>query len=181
MTLETERLILREFQETDFEAVHEYGSDPEVVRYLEWGPNTEHDTRNYLQSQIAQQDQQARRVYGLALVLKTSGGLIGACGIHIARPEHKEAFIGYVLNKNYWNQGYITEAARRVVQFGFENLGLHRIYATCDPANVASARVMEKVGMKREGQLREHKLAKGRWRDSLLYAILEQEYRKMMR
>ena len=65
--------------------------------------------------------------------------------------ENKEGEIGYILNRRYWNQGYMTEAARKVVSFGFEQLGLHRIIATCDPANIGSYRVMEKIGMQREG------------------------------
>jgi len=71
----------------------------------------------------------------------------------------------------------MTEAAQIIVGFGFEELSLHRIYATCDPANVRSAKVMEKLGMRWEGHFREHQFVKGTWRDSLLYAVLEHEWR----
>jgi len=175
MIFETERLTLREFQESDFEAIHLYASDPEVVRYLEWGPNTEEHTRSFLETQLSQQNSQPRKIYNFALVLNINGKLIGSCEISISQPEHKQGFIGYVLNKNYWNHGYMTEAAKRITQFGFEQLKLHRICATCDPANTASYRVMEKIGMKYEGLLRQHKLVKGKWRDSFQYSILEQE------
>ena len=83
----------------------------------------------------------------------------------------------YVLNRNFWNKGYVTEAVKRVIDFGFSELGLHRIYATLAPENVTSVRVLEKAGMRREGHLREHKYIKGEWRDSLLYAIFESERR----
>lgn len=175
-TLGTERLSLREFEESDLQAVHEYASDPKVVRYMGWGPNTEKDTREFLQRAFEQRQKQPRSGYGLAVILKAESRLIGSGGIHIANPDHKEAELGYCFNRYFWGQGYATEAARAFVAFGFEELGLHRIYATCDPANVASARVMEKIGMQREGHLREHRWMKGRWRDSYLYAILEQEW-----
>ena len=175
-TLETERLILREFEESDLQAIHEYASDPEVVRYMEWGPNTEKDTREFLQRAFDQRRKQPRTDYGLAVILKAETGLIGSGGIYIASQAHNEAELGYCFNRRFWGHGYATEAARAFVAFGFRELGLHRIYATCAPANAASARVMEKTGMQREGHLREHRWQKGRWRDSYLYAILEREW-----
>ncbi|UCB43519.1 MAG: GNAT family N-acetyltransferase [Dehalococcoidales bacterium] len=175
MILETKRLILRELQESDFKAVHAYGADPEVVVYMPFGPNTKDDTKEYLKRVLNQQKEQPRIVYTLALVRREDNKLIGSCSILVRSESNKEAEMGYILNRSYWNHGYITEAAKRLLRFGFEQLGLHRIYATCDPANVASFKVMEKIGMKREGLLRQHKLQKGKWRDSFLYSILEQE------
>jgi RimJ/RimL family protein N-acetyltransferase len=92
-------------------------------------------------------------------------------------PIHKQAEIGYAINRKFWNQGYMTEAARRIIRFGFEELGMHRIFATCDPENTGSYRVMEKNGMQREGILRENLQIHGRWRNSYSYSMLEQEYR----
>ena len=175
-TLETDRLFLREFEEDDLQAIHEYASDPKVVRYMGWGPNTEKDTQKFLQRAFEQQRNQPRTDHDLAIILKAENHLIGSGGLYIGNPIHKEAELGYSLNRRFWGQGYATEAARAFVAFGFEELGLHRVYATCDPANVASARVMEKIGMQREGHLREHRWMKGKWRDSYLYAILEQEW-----
>lgn len=175
-TLETERLTLREFEESDLQAIQEYASDPEVVRYMEWGPNSEEDTRAFLERTLEQRRKRPRVEYGLAVILKSETKLIGSGGITIASSVHKEAELGYSFNRRFWGQGYATEAARAFVAFGFEELGLHRICATCAPANVASARVMEKIGMRREGHLREHRWIKGKWRDSYLYAILEQEW-----
>jgi ribosomal-protein-alanine N-acetyltransferase len=175
-TLETERLVLREFEESDLQAIQEYASDPEVVRYMGWGPNSEDDTRAFLKRALEQRRQQPRVEYGLAIILKAESRPIGSGGITIANLDQKEAELGCCFNRHFWGQGYATEAARTFVAFGFEELGLHRIYATCDPANVASAHVMEKIGMQREGRLREHRWRKGRWRDSYLYAILEQEW-----
>jgi RimJ/RimL family protein N-acetyltransferase len=175
--LYTDRLILRDFEETDWLAVHEYGSDPEVVRYMLFAPNTEADTRDYISRKLTQQKEEPRRSYDLALITRREGRLIGACGIYVHSPQNREGWIGYILNRGFWGQGYMTEAAQRIVGFGFEELGLHRIYATCDPANVRSTKVMEKLRMRWEGHLREHQFAKGTWRDSLLYAVLENEWR----
>jgi ribosomal-protein-alanine N-acetyltransferase len=176
LLLETERLILREVKEEDWQSVHEYGSDPEVVRYLTFGPNTEDETKAFISRVLANQKEQPRLSYSCALVIKSTNKLIGICAIHVVSVENREGEIGYGLNRVYWKKGYMTEAARRVVMFGFHELGLHRIYATCEPANTRSYRVMEKIGMKREGYLREHKLMKGTWRDSLLYSVLACDY-----
>lgn len=95
----------------------------------------------------------------------------------MANPDNREGWLGFCLNRHFWGKGYGTETANALLRFGFQQLDLHRIYATCDPSNNASAHVLEKIGMQREGHLREHKWAKGRWRDSLLYAILESEWK----
>jgi RimJ/RimL family protein N-acetyltransferase/GNAT superfamily N-acetyltransferase len=179
VTLQTERLILRDFQKEDWQVVHEYGSDPEVVKYMPFGPNTEEETKAFIQKTLAKQKEQPRLSFNFALVNKQDNKLIGACEIRIKSVENKEGEIGYILNHRYWNQGYMTEAAHAVMAFGFEKFGLHRIIATCDPANSGSYRVMEKLGMQREGCLREAKLFKGVWRDFLLYSILEKEWRNL--
>jgi RimJ/RimL family protein N-acetyltransferase len=172
----TERLVLRDLTEDDQKAVHSYASDPEVVRYMDWGPNTEQETVNFIQRSIAAQKEQPRTNYTLATVLKADNTLIGSCGIHISSPENKEGWIGYCLNRHYWGQGYATETASALVGFGFAQLSLHRIFATCVPANTASAHVLEKTGLKLEGHLREHRWVKCVWRDSLLYATIDREW-----
>ncbi len=138
-----------------------------------WGPNDEEQTRVFIAHAVAQAAMQSRQMYTLAVVRKAGGRLIGACDLRIQSVENREGDIGYVFSRDAWGQGYATEAAQTVIDAGFRQVGLHRIYATCDPQNIASARVLEKSGMQREGHLRQHKLSKGRWRDSLLYAVLE--------
>lgn len=177
--IRTQRLLLRDFEKTDWKAVHSYASDLEVVRYVDWGPNTEEETKNFIHQAVACQKEQPRRNYTLAIVLKTENRLIGGCGIHVSNPDNQEGWIGYCLNRSFWGQSYASETANVLLKFGFDQLKLHRIFATCDPANIASAHVLEKIGMKREGHLREHKWAKGKWRDSLLYAILDYEWKQL--
>lgn len=161
LTLETDRLILREFRVEDCHDVQEIG---------------EEYSKSFIKTVLAQQKEQPRVSYQFALINKPDEKLIGHCGFYIKSIENEAGEIGYALNRSYWNQGYMTEAVRRVVDFGFTQLGLHRIYSSCDPGNIGSYRVMEKLGMKREGYLREHTLWKGIWRDSLLYAILDKEW-----
>ncbi len=177
----TKRLVLRDFEEKDWMSVQHYACDPEVVRYMDWGPNTEEASREFAQRAIARQKERPRRDYTLAIVLERQGKLVGGCGVRVSKSENREGWIGYCLNRDYWGKGYATEAAKALLKFGFDHLDLHRIFATCDPRNVTSARVLKKMGMKREGCLREHKWAKGEWRDSLLYAILKREWKQSYR
>ena len=157
----THRLILRDYQLTDFEGIHAYAADPEVVRFMTWGPNTPEDTRAFIQLAISQQGVKPRANYHFVAALKTKGQIIGGCGIHIEQSENRAAYIGYGFNRHFWGQGFATESAQALLKFGFEQLNLHRTWATCDPQNFASARVLEKIGMTCEGRLREHKWNKG--------------------
>jgi RimJ/RimL family protein N-acetyltransferase len=177
--IKTERLFLRNLEVNDWQAVNEYASDPEVVRYMDWGPNTEKETKEFIQRAMSTRNEKPRRMYTLAIVVEQEDRLIGSCGINVSNPENREGWLGYCLDRNFWGKGYGTEVARGLMDFGFTELALHRIFATCDPGNTASAHVLEKSGMTREGCLREHKWSKGKWRDSYLYAILEHGWKPL--
>jgi [ribosomal protein S5]-alanine N-acetyltransferase len=174
--IETNRLLLREFELEDEKDIHQYASNPNVVRYLPWGPNNIQDTSEFLIRSLKFQDDIPRYHYEIAVVNKQSNCLIGACGIHVDKPADDEGWIGYCYDEIAWGHGYATEAAKAIIHFGFTQLNLHRIFATCDSLNIGSSRVLEKSGMVREGRLREHKLQKGKYRDSFIYSILENEY-----
>lgn len=173
MQLETERLIIREILQTDWESIHSYTSMTEVTQHTAWGPNTEENTRDYVEFVLNSQQTQPREGFELAICLKKEGILIGGVGLHI---EKTNAEIGYVLNPVYQGKGYAAEAARAMLGFGFNTLGVHRIYAKCRPNNKASEKVMQKIGMQREGLMREHWFYKGEYHDSCLYSILAKEY-----
>jgi ribosomal-protein-alanine N-acetyltransferase len=100
------------------------------------------------------------------------GAVVGAAHLHQVSEAHRRAEIGYVLRRSAWGRGYATEATRLLLRLGFGPLGLHKIAATCDPENLASARVLTKVGMIQEGHLRDHLLIRGTWRDRLLFAAV---------
>jgi len=174
--IETDRLVLREFRAADEADIHAYASDPEVVRLMIWGPNSPEATKVHLVGVLKAQEQWPRADVGLAIERKTDHRVIGSISLRIKDELNRTADIGYVLNRACWGQGYMLEAARAVLDAAFRQLGLHRVWATCDPRNRASYRVMEKLGMRREAHFRKDVLEKGEWRDSYLYAILAEEW-----
>jgi [ribosomal protein S5]-alanine N-acetyltransferase len=177
MLLTTERLILREFLDTDWQAVLAYQSDPRYLEYYPWWDRSPADVQRFVDEFIDWQEETPRTRYQLAIALPAAGRLIGNCGIRMDGPRATEADIGYELDPAHWGRGYATEAVGALLAFGFRELKLHRVWASCVAENRASARVLEKVGMRPEGRLREKCWMKGRWWDTLLYAILDREWR----
>ena len=176
MQITTERLVLREFGEDDWRAVLEYQRDPLYLRYYPWDDRSEADARAFVEMFCEWQSGQPRRRFQLAILLREDGRLIGNCGIRRKLESDWEADIGYELSPRHWGCGYATEAARAVVDFGFNELGLRRISSWCIADNVASARVLERLGFRQEGRLRRNEYFKGRWWDTLLYALLAEEW-----
>lgn len=174
--LSTERLLLRDFVEDDWPAVLAYQNDPRYLRFYAWTRRTPEDVQAFVARFIAQQEREPRLKFQLAITLPATGQLIGNAGIRIKTAGGHEADIGYELDPQHWGQGYASEAARALVQFGFERLRLHRISAHCLAENTASARVLEKLGMRLEGRLRDAEHFKGRYWDTLQYAILDHEW-----
>lgn len=171
----TERLILREFQPADEADIHEYASDPLVPRFDSWGPNTPQQTHDALKRWLTAQKVWPRDDVHLGAELQRERQLIGSVRLWTVDPANATAEIGYSFNRQYWNNGYATEAASALLNEAFITLKMHRVIATCDTRNVASWRVMEKIGMRREAEFRRDKLQKGEWRNSYLYAILAEE------
>lgn len=178
MQLETSRLVLRDFKATDWKAVHEYAVDPEVVKFMLWGPNTVEETQFFVDMALEKQRDKPRRTYEFAVTLKDGGTLIGAAGLRVNPDEPLVADVGYCYNRKYWRQGYSTEACLRLLEFGFAELGLHRIWATCDSENLGSAGVLAKCGMRQEAHFVQDQQIKGHWRDTLLFAILQEEFER---
>jgi len=137
---------------------------------MTWGPNSLSDTANYLMDVVRRANAKPRTSFTLAVV-DLDGNLIGAAGLKLTDGERRHGELGYVLAKDSWGFGYATEVARCLIAFGFNELGLDQITAICDPENHASARVLEKAGMRFEGTLRDHLHVQGAWRDSQLYVL----------
>ena len=112
----------------------------------------------------------------LAIVDRADDTVAGLCGL-VVKPEQEEGELWYLLAPDRWGRGLVTEAAARLVEHAFADLALHRVWASCLPENPASARVLEKLGFRREGLLRQNLRIHGAWRDSWLYAILADEWR----
>lgn len=151
MRFETERLILREIEESDFEAIHSYASVPENVKFMAWGPNDEDGTREFIKTCIERTKENPRIQYDFAVILKESGKLIGSCGIYL-KDNNRQGDLGYILHRDYWKQGFMLEAMQSVVEFGFNTLKLLKIDCFCFAENYGSKRIMEKLGMKYEGE-----------------------------
>ena len=176
MKLETERLILCDFVKDDWQAVLEYQSDPLYLRYYEWTERTPEAVQEFVGWFLDHQKQEPRIKFQLAIVLKSTNQLIGNCGIRMDKPNALQADIGYELDPKHWNQGYATEAAHAIVDFGFSTFGLHRVWSWCVADNLSSAHVLEKLGMRLEGRLHENEYYRDRWWDTLMYAILVDEW-----
>lgn len=175
MILQTGRLLLREFVAADWPAVLAYQRDPGYLRFQVWTQRTEVDVRTFVQRFLDWQHEEPRRRVQLAVTLRSTGELIGNVGLRQSMSEGRVAEMGYEISPVHWGCGYATEAARAMLVFGFSTRGLHRIHARCIAENIASARVLEKLGMHCEGRLRESEWLKGRWWDVLLYGLLHRE------
>ena len=174
--IRTERLLLREFRPDDFEDVHAYAADPLVARFMDWGPNASAKTETFMGLKLAEQEQWPRDEVTLAMEHVADARVIGSIRLAVSDRPNLTGDFGYSLNSGDWRQGYATEAGRAMLEAGFRRLGLHRIWAECDTANVGSYGVMTKLGMRREGEFRDGRLIKGAWRDRYLYAILADEF-----
>ena len=177
MFLETERLVVREFVPADWQRLYAIESDPEAVRYQSFGPRTPEECRAYVRRCMDDAREQPRSTYDLAVVLRAEDLVIGRVGLQYTGDEPGETMLWYMLDRARWGNGYIPEAARALLDFGFSQLAMHRVWADTDPENAASIRVLEKLGFRREAHLVENAWLHGRWADSLIYAILDREWK----
>jgi RimJ/RimL family protein N-acetyltransferase len=174
----TARLILRPFGPGDLDDLYEYQSRPDVARYLHW------EARDHAQVREALEQQRREVVLEregdwltYAVVLPDTGKVIGEVGLKWLSAEHRQGEIGFVFNPDYGGRGLATEAAEVMLRLGFDNLGLHRIIGSCIAQNAPSARLMERLGMRREAHFVHNEIIKGHWADELVYAILDYERR----
>lgn len=171
MRLTSDRLILREFALRDEADVHRYASDPEVVRYVDWGPNTPDETAARVKTNVEAQHQDESDL-SWAITRHDDDRVIGSAAVWVESSEHSRAQFGYVLARHVWGEGYATEVARALRRYAFGHLRMHRLVATCHPDNAASIRVLEKTGLTCEGRLRDHLRVRGAWRDSMVFAAI---------
>ena len=174
-TLETERLILRPFALADAPEMQRLAGDRDIASTTLSIPHPYENgvAEAWINTHQERFDKGERTIF--AITHGTQGYLIGSIRLKIDK-EFDRAEMVYWIGKPYWNQGYCTEAARAVLMHGFEILGLNRIYATHFGRNLASGRVMQKIGMKHEGCLRQHVKKWGNYEDFETYAILRSEY-----
>jgi RimJ/RimL family protein N-acetyltransferase len=170
--LHTERLTLRPITEADFDGIHRYAACADNLVYMMWGPNSEEDTRAYIKRAMNEK-------HHFAVISKENGDFIGSCGIH-PYDAGAEGALGWVIQRDYWKHGYGTEAGKALLAFGFDELNMRRIIAHCDTENTGSFKLMEKIGMRREGTFLEarpaNKNSEKKYGDEYQYAILKDEW-----
>ena len=177
-TLETPRLLLRPVTLKDAADIYHYSKDPLVAEHVLWDAHENiHQTRAYIRYILRQYKNGEPSSF--AIVEKASRKVIGTIGYMWVSQDNASGEVGYSLSRAHWNRGYMTEALKKVIAFGFEELHLNRIEAQHETTNPASGRVMEKAGMRPEGVLRARVFNKGKFMDVSLYSILRNEWKTL--
>jgi RimJ/RimL family protein N-acetyltransferase len=175
-TLETTRLRLRHFTDTDLLAFMAYRNDPVVARYQSWEDISEKDARAFIQEQKEIQPGVPGQGFQIAIELKETSVLIGDCYFIINELDDRQAEIGFTLSRAYQGRGFATEAVSCFLNHAFLTFDLHRVIAITDCENAAATALLERLGMRREGHFLQNIWFKGKWGDEYLYAILKEEW-----
>ncbi len=174
-TLETDRLRLRWLEERDVDALHQVFADPAVMRYWSSAPLTDLAAAKALLQEI--HDYFARgNLYQWGIALADTDTVIGTVTLAWIEREHRRAGVGFALAKSAWGKGYASEAVARLIAYAFEDLELHRLEADVDPRNEPSLRLLERLGFRREGFLRERYHLAGEIQDSVMLGLLRREW-----
>ena len=179
MKLETPRLILRPFADSDTAAFVAYRCEKEVAKYQSWDvPYPEKEAIAFIAAMKLAKPGILGEWYQLAIELKATGEMIGDCAFCVLADDGKQAEIGFTLAPKHQGKGYGTEAVKRSLDYLFTEYNLHRVRANCDPANTASVKLLQRVGMRCEGHFIKSLWFKGAWTDELWFAILRDEWRR---
>jgi RimJ/RimL family protein N-acetyltransferase len=171
-------LLLREPRYADWPRVHEWGVSEDVCRYQAWGPNSAQATEAafVIDAVATCQIPATERPRFVWFAEHPADGVIGAGELRVHSRAHRQGEISYVVHPQHWRRGYATWIGSRLLQRAFRDHALHRVFATCDPRNVASVAVLRKLGLEHGGRLRHTLLLRDGWRDSDVYSILEPEW-----
>ncbi|WP_395572753.1 GNAT family N-acetyltransferase [Streptomyces sp. BK79] len=170
------RLGLRELTVDDVDAVFAVYGDPEATEHLSFEPRTREQTGHIVARSVAAATAEPRTEYALAVVAPPSGRLVGFARLAMDPHQQRAATMGFALRPDTWGAGYGTETVRLLLALAFEDLSLHRVWGARSPLNAASARTMVAAGMTEEGTIRGHIQKAGHWRDSVVHAILAEEW-----
>ena len=171
--LQTKRLLISPISIADLENIHRLHSLPETDKFNTLGiPENIDETESILNEWIEKNNNGKHKNYTFKIELSESKDFIGLISLNLGKPKFKIAEVWYKLHSDFWKNGYATESLNRILEFGFNELNLHRIEAGCAVENIGSIRVLEKVGMQREGRKREVLPLKNGWSDNFHYAIL---------
>jgi RimJ/RimL family protein N-acetyltransferase len=172
-----DRVVVRRFRLADVAEFVAYRSCARVARFQSWDtPYPREEGERFIRQMMRQHPDTAGEWFQFAVALRPGGQLIGDCAAMPQSDDPRQCEIGFTLASEYQGHGYATEAARLLVGYLFTERGKHRVTASCDARNAASASVLERLGMRQEGHLRQGTWAKGEWTDDLLYGLLHHEW-----
>jgi [ribosomal protein S5]-alanine N-acetyltransferase len=179
LPITTRRLVIREYATTDTAAVQENVRDPDYWEHHATEPPTPEKISALILWAVQEQAVKPRINYYMAAARKDTGVIVGEAVLRLTDPIQRQGEIGFGVARKNWKQGFATEMGAALLHAAFTHFKLHRVYAQCAPENKASIRVMQKLGLGREGMLRDVGHARGRWWSSVIYSILEHEYAKI--
>jgi RimJ/RimL family protein N-acetyltransferase len=171
----TDRLILRDLGPADAEVMMQYRSEPDVSRFQSWEPSSVEQLRSYFEKLARMDPDTPGAWYQLGIALRSSGELIGDCGIHIL-DDPRLAEIGITVAPRFQRRGYATEALRAIVGYLFGKLRKHRISASVDPRNTGSIRLMHRLAFRQEAHMIGSLWFKGQWVDDIVFAMLARDW-----
>ena len=174
--IESERLRIRGFNDSDLAPFMAYRNDPKVARYQSWDSCDEQQARAFIREMESAQPGVPGEWFQFAIESKQTGELIGDCGLRVDEAEPYRAEIGFTLAREYQGRGFASEAVSALLDYAFDTLGLHRVVAIVDCRNAPSVALLERLDLRREGHFVENVWFKGGWADEYLYAVLKDEW-----
>jgi RimJ/RimL family protein N-acetyltransferase len=179
LPIETDRLTLRRYLDTDYDDLLKLQSSPDVTRFLLYDVRTPEQVKESLAGRLADipmdTDGQALTV---AVILRETGQHVGEVTLFVHSAEHRTGEIGFVFHPDFHGRGYAAEASVELLRLGFEELGMHRIIGRLDARNTASANLLKRLGMRQEAHFVRNEFLKGEWTDELVFAMLADEWNK---
>lgn len=171
----TDRLTLRLFTMDDLEDVWAYMRLPEVGRHMLWAARDRDDSREALERMVAETGLEKDGDY-LTLAATLNDAVLGHVELGLVSAEHQQGEVGYVFHPDHQGKGFATEAAREMLRLGFAEMNLHRIIGRCSARNTASAKLLRRLGMRKEAHFIDCRKVNGEWREELVFAILKRDW-----
>jgi len=175
--LVTERLVLRALRQDDAETMFAYRSDPEIMRYQGWDPESLADVHEFIAEQAGYAAYAPGSWRQFAIALRADGTMIGDCAVHVPADKPEQAEFGITLAPAFQRRGYASEALRALLRLAFETLGKHRAFASVDPRNAPSIALFARAGFRKEAHHVESLWLMGEWVDDVIFALLAREWR----
>ncbi|WBQ04544.1 GNAT family N-acetyltransferase [Kribbella sp. CA-293567] len=177
LPIETDRLILRRYLETDYDDLLKLQSSPEVTRFLLYDPKTPEQVKESLAGRMADVPMDTDgQALTLAVILRETGQHLGEVTLFVHNADHRTGELGFVFHPASHGRGYAAEASAELLRLGFEELGWHRIIGRLDHRNTGSAKLLGRLGMRQEAHFVRNEFLKGEWTDELVFAVLAEEW-----